>query len=109
MFAAILLLLQVVGWVEGLVGNKDNLSPSSVGARIAAELGNTQIIDHPVNAYLLLIGGSFTEMQLFSTILIIGNCMLLHFVLIHIFSSKHINSHQFQFSCFFDLYVFNPV
>ena len=30
----------VGGWVVGLVGNKANLSPSSVGARVGAELGN---------------------------------------------------------------------
>ena len=30
------------GWVVGLVGNKANLSPSSVGARVGAELGKKQ-------------------------------------------------------------------
>ena len=31
------------GWVVGLVGNKANLSPSSVGARVGAELGNMNV------------------------------------------------------------------
>ena len=51
MFAAILLLLRVGGWVVGwlggwvvgLVGNKANLSPSSVRARVGAELGNNSV------------------------------------------------------------------
>ena len=33
----------VGGLVVGLVGNKANLSPSSVGARVGAELGNKKM------------------------------------------------------------------